>query len=171
MGQPYIGEIRMVGFNFAPAGWAFCNGQLMAIAENDVLFNLIGTTYGGDGQQTFGLPNLQSRIPIHQGTGPGLSTYIIGGISGTENVTLVPNQIPQHNHSAIAKTEAGNQASPNNAIWAGSSQSIYGTGSGNVAMRVSAISSSGGNQPHDNMMPFLVINFIISLYGVYPSQN
>jgi microcystin-dependent protein len=170
MGQPFIGEIRMVGFNFAPQGWAFCNGQLMAIAENDVLFTLIGTTYGGDGQETFGLPNLQSRLPVHAGTGSGLSNKILGEMGGTESVTLTTQQIPTHNHPAQAKVESGNQASPGNGVWASSGQSVYGTGAGALAMKATLISGSGGSQPHDNLMPYLTISFIIALYGVFPHQ-
>jgi len=163
----------MAGFNFAPVGWAFCNGALVPISENDALFNLIGTTYGGDGQQTFGLPDLQSRVPLHQGQGPGTSNYIIGQFAGVEEVTLIPQQLPVHNHAAMAKAEAGNQASPNNAIWAGSGQSIYGTAPGNptAQFKSSLLGNAGGNQPHENMMPFTVVNFIISLFGVFPSQN
>ena len=171
MGQPYVGEIRMVGFSFAPVGWAFCSGQLMSISENDTLFNLIGTTYGGDGQSTFALPNLQSRIPIHAGQGPGLSNRVLGDIAGTESVTLTTQQIPAHNHPAEAQSGAGNQSSPSNGVWAASGQSVYGSGAGSLGMKSTLIGGSGGNQPHDNMMPFLVINFIISLYGIYPTQN
>lgn len=171
MGTPYIGEIRMVGFNFAPVGWAFCNGALVPISENDALFNLIGTTYGGDGQETFALPNLQSRIPIHAGTGPGLSTYVIGESGGTETVTLTTTQIPSHNHAAQATTTQGNQASPQNGIWADPGQGVYGTGAGSLAMKANLVGISGGSQPHENMMPFLTINFIISLFGVFPSQT
>jgi microcystin-dependent protein len=170
MGQPFVGEIRMVGFNFAPAGWAFCNGALIPISENDTLFNLIGTTYGGDGQNTFALPNLQSRIPVHAGQSPGTSNRVLGEMAGTETVTLATNQIPAHNHPAQATTGSGNQATPQNGIWAASAQGAYSTSAPSLAMKANLMSSSGGSQPHDNMMPFLTINFIISLYGIYPSQ-
>ena len=172
MGSPFVGEIRMVGFNFAPLGWAFCNGQLISIAENETLFNLIGTTYGGDGQQTFALPDLRSRIPVHAGQGPGLPSFrILGEMGGTESVTLIPQQIPIHNHPALAKIESGNQANPGNSVWAASGQSAYGTGAGSLPMKTTLISGSGGNQPHDNLMPYLTISFIISLFGIFPTQN
>jgi len=166
MGEPYIGEIRMVGFNFAPAGWALCQGQLMAISENDALFNLIGTTYGGDGQTTFALPNLQSRAPVHQGSG-----FTIGEVAGVESVTLTLSQIPSHNHPALAQSENGNQGSPANGVWAGSTLLQYTNNNANATMKSGLVGQSGGSQPHDNMMPFLTINFIISLYGVYPTQT
>lgn len=171
MGTPYIGEIRIVGFNFAPVGWAFCNGALIPISENDTLFNLIGTTYGGDGQETFALPNLQSRIPVHAGTGQGLSTYQIGESGGTETVTLTISQIPAHNHAAQATSAQGNQATPKDGIWASPGQGVFGTGAGALAMKTNLAGISGGSQPHENMMPFLTINFIIALYGVFPQQS
>jgi microcystin-dependent protein len=170
MGEPFIGEIRMVGFNFAPAGWALCHGQTMAISENDALFTLIGTTYGGDGQETFNLPDLRGRIPVHAGQGPGLSNRTLGEVSGTETVTLTTQQIPVHSHPAQAQTGAGNQASPSNGVWAASGQGQYGVGTGNAAMKNTLISASGGSQPHDNMMPYTTISFIISLFGVFPHQ-
>ena len=171
MSTPFVGEIRMVGFNFAPNGWATCDGQLIPIAENDTLFTLIGTTYGGDGQETFALPNLQSRIPIHAGQGSGLSNRILGESAGTETVTLTTQQIPSHAHPAQAQSGAGNQASPANGVWASSGQSVYGTGAGALAMKAALMSGSGGSQPHDNLMPYTTINFVISLFGVFPSQN
>lgn len=166
MGQPFIGEIRMVGFNFAPAGWAFCDGQLMAIAQNDTLFQLIGTTYGGDGQETFALPDLRGRIPIHQS-----SSFIIGQLAGTETVTLTTNQIPAHSHPAQCKSGPGDNASPSGNVWAGSGQSIYTNAAPTVNMNPAASGTAGGNQPHENMMPFLVISYIISLFGVFPTQS
>jgi microcystin-dependent protein len=171
MSSPYVGEIRMVGFNFAPVGWALCDGQLIPISENEVLFNLIGTTYGGDGQQTFALPDLRSRIPIHAGQGPGLSSRVLAEMAGTESVTLTTQQIPSHNHAAQAVAASGNQSSPGNGIWADSGQGAYGTGAGSLAMKSTLIAASGGSQPHDNLMPYLTINFVISLYGVYPSAT
>jgi microcystin-dependent protein len=161
----------MVGFNFAPLGWATCDGQLIPIAENETLFNLIGTTYGGDGQSTFALPDLRSRIPVHAGQGPGLSNRILGESAGTETVTLTTQQIPSHAHLAQAQSGAGNQASPANGVWAASGQGQYGVGAGNVAMKSTLLSNSGGSQPHDNLMPYTTINFVISLFGVFPSQN
>ncbi len=171
MSEPYVGEIRMVGFNFAPVGWATCDGQLIPIAENDTLFTLIGTTYGGDGQSTFALPDLRGRLPVHAGQGPGLSNRIIGEISGTETVTLTIQQIPSHSHAAMAQSGSGNQSSPSNGIWASSGQGQYGTGTGDTPMKNTLIAGSGGSQPHDNMMPYTTINFIISLFGIFPTQN
>lgn len=171
MSDPYIGEIRLVGFNFAPQGWALCDGQLLSIAENDALFTLIGTTYGGDGQSTFALPDFRSRIPIHQGTGSSGTNYTIGENGGTETVTLSVNQIPAHAHPAQAQSGAGNQAGPGGNIWASSSLNQYNSSAADSDMNALAITSLGGSQPHDNMMPFLTINFVISLFGIYPSQN
>ncbi len=169
MSNPYVGEIRMVGFNFAPVGWAFCDGALMDIAQYDTLFNLIGTTYGGDGQTTFALPNLSGRIPVHMGAGPGLSNYVIGEAAGTETVTLTSNQMPAHSHAPLAQSGNGDQGSPANGVWAGTTNSIYTSNTPNVVMNAGLIAQSGGNQPHENMMPFLTINFIISLFGIFPS--
>lgn len=172
MGQSYIGEIRMFGGNFAPAGWAFCNGQLVPIAENDTLFNLIGTTYGGDGQETFALPDLQGRVPIHQGTSAGI-TYVLGEKAGVETVTLNTQQIPRHNHTALSKNTDSNAGTPQNAIWAKNqtNQTIYSTVAPATNMNQGALTQTGGSQPHENMMPFLAISFIISLYGIYPVQG
>ncbi|HWE86698.1 MAG TPA: tail fiber protein [Terracidiphilus sp.] len=171
MGQEYVGEVRLVGFNFAPQGWSTCSGQLISIAENSTLFNLIGTTYGGDGQQTFGIPNLQGRVPVHQGTGPTGMPYIIGQLAGTENVTVSITQYPSHTHSVAANSQgAGSVTSPNsNVLCAG--QTIYRNEFPAVAMNAGMLSPDGGSQPHQNMQPFLVLNWVISLYGVYPSQS
>lgn len=168
MGTPYVGEIRMFAGNFAPAGWALCQGQLLAISENDVLFNLIGTTYGGDGQNTFALPNLQSRVPLH--TGPG---FTIGQSGGSESVTLTTSQIPAHSHVPQGFAGTGNQAGPGGGVWASSSPALqYSTATApTLAMANGALNPSGGSQPHDNMVPFLAINFIISLFGIFPSQT
>jgi microcystin-dependent protein len=170
MGTPYVGEIRMFAGNFAPAGWAFCNGALLAISENDVLFTLIGTTYGGDGQNTFALPDLQSRVPVHMGTGGG-SSYVIGQNGGTESVTLTTTQIPVHSHVPLCNSAAGTKASPQNDVWAALDSNVYSDVAPSVIMAPSALGPSGGSQPHDNMVPFLVINFIISLFGVFPSPT
>jgi microcystin-dependent protein len=172
MGEPYVGEIRMFGGNFAPAGWAFCNGALMAISENDTLFNLIGTTYGGDGQQTFGLPDLQSRVPVHMGQGPGITqNYVIGEKAGVESVTLSTNQIPIHTHSFIASTNTSLSTSPtNNVAAAGITTKMYTEDVANQPLNNAAVTPQGGGQPHDNIQPYLCISFIISLFGVYPSQ-
>jgi microcystin-dependent protein len=166
MSEPYVGEIRMVGFNFAPVNWAFCNGQLLPISEYEVLFTLIGTTYGGDGQTTFALPNLQGRIPFHQG-----SSYVIGQLSGTETVTLAANQLPVHTHALATSSAGGTQSAPTGGYWAQSPLGEYSTEAAAHSMAPTAVGSTGGSQPHDNLPPFLVVNFIISLYGVFPSQN
>ena len=167
MSSPFIGEIRMFAGNFAPAGWAFCNGAIMPIDQNDALFNLIGTTYGGDGQTTFALPNLQSRVPIH--VGPG---FALGQSGGTESVTLTTSQIPAHSHVPQAQSNAGTATSPSNAVWANSSLGQFdNTNPSDSTMANSDIQIAGGSQPHDNMIPFLVINFILSLFGIFPSQT
>src|SRR5512140_1176359 len=160
MGSPYVGEIRMFGGTFAPQGWAFCNGQLMAISENTALFSLIGTTYGGDGQTTFALPNLQGRVPLHQGTGPGLSPRVVGELGGSETVTLTPGQMPQHTHTPLAHSTIGSQSSPQNGLWSGSPVARYSTNPPGIAMRPDLVGGVGGSQPHENMMPFVAINFI-----------
>ena len=172
MGQPYIGEIRMFGGNFAPAGWAFCNGQLLPIAENDALFTLIGTTYGGDGQETFGLPNLQGRAPVHQGTGSGGSVYTLGEAAGVETVTLTINQIPVHGHPLLATEVSAQNPQPEGSVLSQSTTiQPYLTDAGQVALSQNAVSPVGGSQPHENMQPFLCISFIISLFGVFPSPT
>ena len=170
MGQPFVGEIRMFGGNFAPAGWMLCNGQLLPISENEVLFQLIGTIYGGDGESTFALPNLQSRVPIHQGTFQG-TPFTIGEAAGVETVTLTTQQIPVHNHAFLGSTAVGSQASPANNLPAASNLvSIYSAGAISGNMDPQAMQATGGNQPHDNVQPFLCINFIISLFGIFPTQ-
>ena len=166
MAQPYVGEIRMFGGNFAPVNWMFCEGQLLSIAQNSTLFNLIGTTYGGDGQTTFALPDLRGRMPVHQGSG-----YVIGQRGGVEQVALTPNQMPMHNHPAAAQTGAGNQASPSAGVWAASALNQYAPGPPNATMSPNALQSAGGGLPHNNFMPYATVSFIISLYGIYPSQG
>jgi len=170
MSTPFVGEIRMVGFNFAPVGWALCNGQLLAIAQNNVLFALIGTTYGGDGLNTFALPDLQGRIPVHMGNGPGLTPRIIGELSGSENVTLTTSQLPAHTHAPQAHSANGSQSSPQNALWAGAPAASYSANPAAIAMNSTLIAATGGSQPHTNVMPFQAINFIISQFGIFPSQ-
>ena len=170
MGTPYVGEIRMVGFNFAPVGWMICQGQSLPIAENEVLFNLIGTTYGGDGQTTFNLPDLQGRLPMHMGTGSGLSSRVIGQNGGVEQVTLTTQQIPGHSHVPRA-TVSGTAPDPTNNYWGGFSSAQYSDQAPNAQMAGNAAQPTGGSQPHDNMLPFLVINFIISLFGIFPSPT
>lgn len=171
MSSPFIGQITMFGGNFAIRGYAFCSGQLLAIAQNDALFALIGTTYGGDGQTTFALPDLQSRIPVHQGTLAGGSSYVLGQASGTETVTLTQNQMPIHTHTAQGNANDGGQASPANGFWGLSSSNVYSTTAPAAPMNAAAIGLSGGNQPHENMLPFLCINFLIALEGIFPPRN
>jgi microcystin-dependent protein len=175
MSDPFIGEIRMFGGNFAPVGWAFCDGSLLAISQNDALFTLIGTTYGGDGQSTFALPDLRGRLPIHMGTGPGLPNYAIGQAAGSETVTLNADQIPTHHHAFAATPNLGTDADPTNHTFARITVGdLYSSDTAQplVAMSPAAVGmSNGGSQPHNNVMPFLCINFIISLFGIFPSQN
>ena len=170
MASPYVGEIRMFGGNFAPAGWAFCNGQSLPISENEVLFQLIGTTYGGDGQQTFALPNLQSRLPVHMGNG-----FVIGQAAGVEQVTLTTSQTPAHNHALLATSNAASGTAPSSSVLPGrttiATVTPYGSDAPFTPISPAAISVVGGSQPHSNMQPFLCINFIISQFGVFPSQN
>jgi microcystin-dependent protein len=172
MSNPYIGEIRMFAGSFPPAGWAFCNGQLVPISENDALFVLLGTTYGGDGQSTFGLPDLQGRVPIHQGTLNGGSTYVMGEKAGVESVTLTLQQIPIHNHAMIVSKDQGTQSAPaGKTSAANTSVLIYRPGVGTQTFDPSTLTPTGGNQPHTNIQPYLVVSFIISLFGLYPSPN
>lgn len=167
MAQPYVGEIRMFAGSFNPLGWEFCNGQLMPISENETLFQVIGTTYGGDGQETFALPNLQSRVPLHQS-----GNYIIGQTGGVESVTLTTQQIPVHSHTMLVTTEPGLVNSPAAAVLASSpTVSIFRPGVGLSQMAAGSMNPAGGSQPHENMQPFLVISFIISLFGLFPSQT
>lgn len=169
MAQPYVGEIRMFAGNFPPAGWQFCEGQLLPISENETLFQLIGTTYGGDGQSTFGLPDLRGRIPIHQGNG-----FVLAETGGAETVTLTTAQMPSHTHPAAVSANPGTGPSPGNAIWAASTtDALYAPGPATgAAMAAAAVGGlQGGAQPHSNLMPFLCVNFIISLFGIFPSPT
>lgn len=171
MSSPYIGEIRMFGGNFAPLGWAFCDGRVLPISENDTLFNLIGTTYGGDGQSTFALPDLRGRIPVHQGSSPG-GSYTIGEQAGTEVTTLTVQQIPNHSHALLASASPGFLASPASSTFAAHrDHKAFTQGSPSSLAAPSAIGAVGGSQPHENMPPFLCVSFIISLFGVYPTQS
>ena len=171
MGEPYVGEIRMFAGSFAPAGWMFCDGQLLPISENETLFNLIGTTYGGDGQETFALPNLQSRVPIHAGTGSDGITYQLGEAAGVESVTLTSNQIPIHTHSMIATSEIGTLNIPQgNMLAQCAAVKFYSAAAPNTPLKSDAITPAGGSQPHENIQPYLTISFIISLFGVFPHQ-
>jgi microcystin-dependent protein len=172
MSLPYVGEIRIFGGNFAPVGWAFCDGQLVPISENDTLFNLIGTTYGGDGQSTFALPDLRGRLPLHQGTGSAGNTFNLGQPGGVEQVALATNQIPAHTHPMLALDQPGDQTTPGGNLPAQSFNVVpYINDVPGGAFNPAAVSSVGGNQPHTNLQPYLCVNFIISLFGVYPSQT
>jgi microcystin-dependent protein len=167
MSDPYVGEIRMFAGNFAPAGWMFCDGQLLPISENETLFQLIGTTYGGDGQSTFALPNLASRVPIHRGT-----THVQADAGGVESVTLTTQQTPIHNHAYLAALNPASISSPSNNVLAESSAiNMYIADSPSASLAPQAVTPVGGSQPHENMQPFLVISFIISLFGIFPSQT
>jgi microcystin-dependent protein len=173
MSQPFIGEIRLFAGNFAPSGWAFCDGQLMSIAENDTLFALIGTTYGGDGQTTFNLPDLSSRVPVHQGSG-GIGTLTLGQAGGAETVTLTTTQIPSHTHGLNGSSATATTSGPGGAVPAtlsGVTTFGYGADAPPTTMAPQSLVGSGGSQPHDNLQPYLVVNFIISLFGIYPSQG
>jgi microcystin-dependent protein len=167
MAQPYVGEIRMFAGNFAPAGWMFCEGQLLPISENETLFQLIGTTYGGDGQSTFALPDLRGRLPLHQGNG-----FILAETGGAEEITLTVQQIPVHSHPFLAAGVAGNQISPGGNLPANSFNiTPYINDSPDTNMNPAAIGPAGGSQPHTNFQPYLCIDFIISLFGIFPSQT
>jgi microcystin-dependent protein len=167
MAQPYVGEIRMFGGNFAPAGWMFCEGQKLPISENETLFNLIGTTYGGDGQESFNLPDLRGRVPIHQGNG-----FILAETGGVEQVTLAVNQLPAHTHPMVASTAAGTQNDPGGNVTAASpSIQLYTGDVTDTNMAANAVTPVGGSQPHNNFQPYLCIDFIISLFGIFPSPT
>jgi len=175
MAQPYVGEIRMFAGNFAPAGWMFCSGQLLPISENETLFQLIGTTYGGDGQSTFALPNLQSRIPLHMGSFGG-QTFILAETGGSESVTLTTQQIPIHTHPLLCAASGGiPNSNPKLGFWAATDQLQYSTQAGAAVMGTNpnplTSDPAGGSQPHENLMPYLCINFIISLFGIFPSPT
>jgi microcystin-dependent protein len=175
MQDPWLGEIALVAFGFAPVGWAMCNGQLLSIAQNTALFSLLGTTYGGDGVTNFALPNLQSRVPLHFGQGTGLSPYVLGETIGVESVALQTPQMPAHTHSYApqATTAGGAATSPAGALWAESAtaDTIYQKGASNTTMAPQAIGQTGGGQPHENRQPILALNFIIALQGIYPTRN
>lgn len=168
MAQPYVGEIRMFAGNFAPSGWMFCDGQLLPISENETLFQLIGTTYGGDGQSTFALPDLQSRIPIHQGNG-----FILAETGGAEEVTLTVNQIPIHTHAMVVAGGQGSTPNPSSQVVLAGSPNVdlYIEDIANQALAATSMTAVGGSQPHTNLQPYLCINFIISLFGIFPSPT
>ena len=166
MAQPYVGEIRMFAGNFAPAGWMFCEGQLLPISENETLFQLIGTTYGGDGQVTFALPDLRGRIPIHQGNG-----FILAETGGAEAITLTVSQIPAHTHPMLASSALANSPNPQNNVVAESTERLYSDDPPSDPMAPTSISPVGGSQPHTNFQPYLCVDFIISLFGIFPSPT
>jgi len=173
MAEPFIGEIRMFAGNFAPRGWAFCDGQLLAISQNAALFSLLGTIYGGDGRTTFGLPDLRGRIPIHTGQGPGMTPRQLGAKGGSEQVTLTINHLPVHEHQARSLDKPGDSGNPENRHWAATSVSppYYSNAGPDLDMDFGALTSAGGGQAHSNIMPYLCVNFIIALVGIFPSRN
>jgi len=176
MSEPFVAEIRIFGFNFAPKGWAFCNGQILPISQNTALFSLLGTTYGGDGQSNFALPNLQGYAPIMPGQGAGLSFYDLGQSGGEPNVTLLESEIPAHSHTVKANSGAGTQSSPANADWASAKilrqgTNLYTQSAPNTTMSTQAFTTAGGALPHNNMPPYLVLNFCIALQGVFPPRT
>jgi microcystin-dependent protein len=171
--DPFVAEIRIFGFNFAPTGWAACNGQLLPISQNTALFSLLGTTYGGDGKSTFALPNLQGNAPMHPGQGPGLSLRDLGEMGGSETVTLLQSEIPAHSHSLMANTldiADTNVPSPNASFALSSGGTLY-QAAANTTLGVQALSMAGGSLPHSNMQPYLTLNFCIALQGVFPARN
>ncbi|MBX9781902.1 MAG: tail fiber protein [Chitinophagaceae bacterium] len=168
--QPFIGEIKLFGGNFAIRGHAFCAGQLIPISGNEALFSLIGTTYGGDGQTNFALPDLRGRIPVHQGSS-GSSTYVIGQSGGFENVTLLTSQIPAHTHVMNCNPAVGTQTNPSGNFWAAQPALAAYASTGSAPMKANAVSNSGGSQPHTNQQPYIAINYLIATEGIFPSRN
>lgn len=175
MASPFVAEIRIFPFNFPPKGWAFCNGQILPLSQNTALFSLLGTTYGGDGKSNFALPNLQGSAVLAPGQGPGLSLYDLGETGGEQTVTLLQTQLPTHSHNTNCASTDGAQPSPQNNVWGdvgGRNVKVYATAAGTpVAMNLTAIGPTGGSQPHNNMPPYLGLNFCIALQGVFPSRN
>ncbi len=169
---PFIGTIMLFGGNFAPRGWVFCQGQLLAISQFDAFFALIGTTYGGDGIQTFAVPDLRSRVPVHQGQGPGLSNYVMGQQAGTETVTLISNQIPIHSHTVGVSSSAASTGTPSAGVTLGvSTAETYIADTADGSMNAQSIGLAGGSQPHDNLQPYLALNYVIATEGIFPSRN
>lgn len=166
MAQPYVGEIRMFAGNFAPSGWMFCEGQLLPISENETLFNLIGTTYGGDGQSTFALPDLRGRLPLHMD-----NDFILAEAGGVEEVTLIAGQIPAHSHPMMASNDIPTLSNPQNNVIGQAAAKLYRAGTPTVSLAPGSVASSGGSQPHTNFQPYLCVNFIISLFGIFPSPT
>lgn len=172
MSEPFVGEIRMFGGNFAPRGWAFCDGQLLAVSQNDALFSLLGTIYGGDGRTTFGLPDLRGRTPIHAGSGPGLSPRRLGAKGGTEKETLTVGELPSHNHTLQASSAAATTPNPaTNVLAETTTDRVYRDDGVDTSTANTSIGMVGGSRSHTNLMPYLCINFIIALYGIYPSRH
>jgi microcystin-dependent protein len=173
---PYIAQVMTVGFNFAPKGWQLCNGQLLAINQNQALFSILGTTYGGNGTQNFGLPDLRGRAPIHWGTGPGQPDYALGEMGGTQNTTLLSNNLPLHNHIMSVYNNAGNKSTPasnvlaKGALIGASNASIYST-TANTTMAPGTLSANGGSQPFPILQPYLAVNYVIALQGIFPTRN
>lgn len=166
MAQPYVGEIRMFAGNFAPAGWFFCEGQLLPISEYETLFQLIGTTYGGDGQSTFALPDMRGRLPIHQGNG-----FVLAETGGAEEITLTVNQIPAHSHALLASNDIPALSNPGNNMTGQAAAKLYRSGTPTIPLNAASMSPVGGSQPHTNFQPYLCVDFIISLFGIFPSPT
>jgi microcystin-dependent protein len=175
MSDPFVAEIRIFGFNFAPKGWAFCDGQILPLSQNTALFSLLGTTYGGDGKSTFGLPNIQGSAVMHPGQGPGLSLHDLGETGGNDTVTLLESEMPSHSHAMVASTQPGEDAAPNptEALARSVGASLYQTTTNQNIVQLSdnALTSSGGDQPHNNLQPYLTLNFCIALQGVFPPRT
>ncbi len=172
MAEPFIGEIRMFAGTFNPRGWAFCDGQLLSISQNEALFSLFGTTYGGDGRTTFGLPEARGRVALHQGTGPGLSPRALGQKGGVEDVTIIENQLPVHTHALSASTDPANVPNPAGAVLATPNViQLYSGDTLDVDLASTSITDTGGGQKHTNLQPFLCINCIVALFGIFPSRN
>jgi microcystin-dependent protein len=165
MSEPFLAEVKIISWNFPPKGWAFCNGQLLPINQNQALFSILGTTYGGDGRTTFGLPNLQGRVPFH--VGDGLS---LGEVGGETAHTLNSSEMPAHNHVPSASNQTATQGSPSGNFWAAQNAAAYAA-SADTTMSPAALANTGGSQPHDNMSPYLVLNFVVALQGIFPSRN
>jgi microcystin-dependent protein len=174
MSNPFLGEIKLVPYNFAPRGWAFCQGQILSIQQNTALFSLLGTTYGGNGITTFGLPNLQGTVIIHPGQGALLSNYVNGQVGGSESVTLQNSQIPTHTHTLVGSSAVGDVANPSGAYLASADATvakIYGSTISGLLMPFNTVSTAGQNQPHENRMPYLALNYIIALQGIFPARS